>query len=191
MANFLCPPWLGYFLLNPLRKLLENPDKILAPFIKEGMTILEPGCGMGYFTLPMARMVGPDGRVVIVEVQQKMLTGLDHRARKAGLSNRIEHRLVGPEGLGVEDLSDKVDLTVAIHMVHEVPDQTAFFLDVWKALKPGGRLLLIEPKGHVSIDRFKQSMATAERIGFKPDASFCDVAGRKALLIKHLPDEAA
>jgi len=191
MANFLCPSWLGYFLLNPLRKLLENPDKILGPFIKEGMTILEPGCGMGYFTLPMARMVGPEGRVVTVDVQQTMLTALDRRAKKAGLSNRIEHRLVGPGGLGLEDLSDKVDLAVAIHMVHEVPDQAAFFLDVWKALKPEGRLLFIEPKGHVSKDRFKQSMATAEKIGLESDVSFCDAAGRKALLIKRLPDEVA
>lgn len=191
MANDLCPPWIGYFLLSPLRRLFENPDRILGPFISEGMEILEPGSGMGYFTLPMARMVGPDGRVIIVEAQKKMLAGLDRRARKAGLSDRIDLRMAGPEGLGVEDLSEKIDLTVAIHVVHEVPDRSAFLLDVWRALKPGGRLLFIEPKGHVSKTRFAESIAAAEAAGFSPDAPFYDTSTRKALLAKHLSDEAA
>ena len=67
MARTICPSWLGYFLINPLRKLLENPDKILGQFVREGMTVLEPGCGMGFFTLPLARMVGPKGRVVVAD----------------------------------------------------------------------------------------------------------------------------
>ena len=62
MAEHLCPPWVGYLLLNPLRRLLENPDKMLGQFVQDGMVVLEPGCGMGYFTLPLARMVGPEGR---------------------------------------------------------------------------------------------------------------------------------
>ena len=64
MAAHVCPPWIGYFLLNPLRKLVENPRGIFEPFVREGMTVLEPGCAMGFFTLPLARMVGPSGRVV-------------------------------------------------------------------------------------------------------------------------------
>ena len=71
MAHQICPTWVGYLLLSPLRKLLENPDKILRCFIREGMTVLEPGCDMGYFTLPVARMVGPRGKVVAVDLQAK------------------------------------------------------------------------------------------------------------------------
>ena len=67
MANRVCPHWVGYLLINPLRNLFENPNKILGPFVQEGMTVLEPGCGMGYFTLPLARMVGPKGRIVAVK----------------------------------------------------------------------------------------------------------------------------
>ncbi|MBC8457841.1 MAG: class I SAM-dependent methyltransferase, partial [Deltaproteobacteria bacterium] len=95
MAEHVCPYWVGYLLLNPLRKLLENPDKILGPFVQEGMTVLEPGCGMGYFTLPLARMVGPKGRIVAVEIQQKMLSALERRARKEGVLDRIDLRQIG------------------------------------------------------------------------------------------------
>ena len=97
MAERVCPPWMGYLLINPLRKLLEKPNKLLGQFVEEGMTVLEPGSGMGYFTLPLARMVGPEGRVVAVEIQPKMLAVLERRAHKAGLSQRIELRQANEE----------------------------------------------------------------------------------------------
>ena len=72
MAHGVCPFWVGYLLLSPLRKLFESPDRILGPFVTEGMMVLEPGCGMGYFTLPLARMVGAKGKVVALEIQDKI-----------------------------------------------------------------------------------------------------------------------
>ena len=184
MADQVCPFWVGYLLLNPLRKLLENPDKILGQFVREGMIVLEPGCAMGYFTLPLARMVGPRGRVIAVEVQVKMLSALERRARKANLVDRIELRQAGAEGLGVEDLSGQVDFAVAIHMVHEVPEQAFFFEELWKALKPGGKLLVIEPKGHVSEAQFEQTLTTAENAGFRQEPLPGKVGGRSGLLVK-------
>ena len=184
MAGRVCPPWIGYFLLNPLRKLFENPDKMLGQFVRDGMVVLEPGCGMGYFTLPLARMVGPEGRVVAVELQGKMLSVLGRRASKAGLSDRIELRQAGAEGLDVEDLSGEVDFAAAIHLVHEIPDQTSFFTQVWKALKPGGKLLVVEPKGHVSLDQFEKTVATAKQTGLKRETLPGKAGNRKALLIR-------
>ena len=101
MADHICPLWVGRLLLSPLRKLVENPKKIFGPFVDEGMVVLEPGCAMGYFTLPLARMVGPEGRVIAVDIQPKMLAALERRARRAGLIERIEIREAGPDGLGV------------------------------------------------------------------------------------------
>ena len=184
MVEHVCPYWVGYLLLNPLRKLLENPYKILGPFIQEGMTVLEPGCGMGYFTLPLARMVGPKGRIVTVESQQKMLSVLKRRARKEGVLDRIELRQIGPKGLGVEDLSGAVDLSVALHMVHEVPDQPSFFNEIRKALKSGGKFLIVEPKGHVSQAQFDKTLAIAEKTGLKSEVLSHKVVGRGALLNK-------
>ncbi len=184
MAEHVCPFWVGYLLLNPLRKLLENPDKILGQFVREGMVVLEPGCGMGYFTLPLARMVGPRGRVIAVEVQAKMLSALDRRARKANLLDRIELRQVGAEGLGVEDLVGQIDFAVAIHVVHEVPEQAFFFEETWNSLKSGGKLLVIEPKGHVSEAKFEQTLMAAENAGFRQEPLPGKVGGRSGLLVK-------
>ena len=184
MARHVCPPWIGYLLLNPLRKLVENPDKILGPFVQEGMMVLEPGCGMGYFTLPLARMVGPQGRVVALEIQPKMLSVLERRARKTGLLDRIELRQIGTRGRSLEDLSGQVDFTAALHMVHEVPDQPSFFTEVWRTLRPGGKLLIVEPKGHVSQDQFEQTVSAAEEMGFKSETLPVKIGSRVALLVR-------
>ena len=93
MAKHVCPRWLGYFLLCPLRRLGQKPEKILAPFVSEGMTALDIGPGMGYFSLPMAQMVGPGGKVLCVDVQEKMLRSLGSRA--ARLVPRVRESLAG------------------------------------------------------------------------------------------------
>ena len=59
-----CPVWVGYLLASPVRKLIQNPKKLLSPYVEEGMTVLDAGCAMGFFSLPMARMVGPNGKVI-------------------------------------------------------------------------------------------------------------------------------
>ena len=84
MSNRVCPWWIGYILLNPLRRIRQDPRRLLGPLVREGMTVLEPGSGMGYFTLDLARMVGPGGRVVAVDLQDRMLKALRRRALKKG-----------------------------------------------------------------------------------------------------------
>ncbi|QTA83790.1 SAM-dependent methyltransferase domain-containing protein [Desulfonema limicola] len=64
MSKRVCPIWIGYLLLNPIIKLYQNPEKILSPYVSEGMTVLDMGCAMGYFSLPLARMVGTGGKVM-------------------------------------------------------------------------------------------------------------------------------
>src|SRR5512132_222320 len=121
MAHRVCPWWIGYLLVTPLRRWVHDPEKILGPYVSEGMTVLEPGPGMGFFTLELARRVGPSGKVVAVDVQSKMLAGLKRRAAKAGLLDRIDARLVAPEAMKLTGLSGKVDFTLAFAVVHEMP----------------------------------------------------------------------
>ena len=182
MTHRVCPFWVGYLLINPFRKLFERPNTLLGPFVQEGMIVFEPGCGMGFFTLPLARMVGPKGRVIAADIQPKMLSALSRRAQKAGLSDRIELRLIQENGLGVKDMSGKVDVAVALHVVHEVPDQASFFIEIRQSLKQSGKLLFIEPKGHVSQDQFAASVAVAENAGFVSEALPEKTGGRVALL---------
>ena len=85
----ICPWWGGYFIDNPLRRLLHNPEKIVGPYVQPGMTVMDVGCGMGFFSIAMAKMVGDSGRVIAVDLQQKMLDVLRQRATKAGVADRI------------------------------------------------------------------------------------------------------
>ena len=185
MAQHVCPIWVGYLLLNPIRRLMENPDKLFRPFVKERMTVLEPGCGMGFFTLPLARMVGPQGKVIVVEIQQKMLDALKRRAKRAGVHDRIDVRLAESNGLGTEDMTGQVDFAAAMHMVHEMPDRDLFFRETLRALKPGGRLLVIEPPGHVSKEQFEKTIAVATASGFDIDKDAEKVNRRGAVLVKN------
>jgi ubiquinone/menaquinone biosynthesis C-methylase UbiE len=166
MGHRVCPWWLGYWLINPLRRLGQNPEKILAPYVRQGMTILEPGPGMGFFTLDIARMVGPGGRVIAVDVQQKMLDRLRRRADKAGLSDRIGTRLAAAGSMGIGDLEGAVDFTAAFYVVHELPDTSRFFAEVAAASKPGATVIVVEPKGHVKEKTFAAELDSAAKAGF-------------------------
>src|SRR5512146_714238 len=128
--HHVCPWWLGYLLACPLRRLAHNPAAILAPYIRDGMTVLEPGPGMGFFTLELARRVGPAGRVVAVEIQPKMLDVLNRRATAAGLSGRLDVRLARPDSMDIADLAGKVDFALAFAVVHEMPAGHPFFREV-------------------------------------------------------------
>jgi ubiquinone/menaquinone biosynthesis C-methylase UbiE len=126
-----------------------QPCQILEPYVRVGMTVLEPGPGMGFFTLELARLVGPSGRVVAADIQPKMLDGLKRRAQKAGVVGRLDVRLAQPDALGLDDLRDKVDFVLAFAMVHEMPSASRFFQEASRAMMAGANLLLAEPAGHV------------------------------------------
>ncbi len=166
MGN-VCPSWLGYVLINPLRRLVENPRRMLAPFVREGMTVLEVGPGMGFFTLDLARMVGPRGRVVAVDVQAAMLDGLRRRLGRAGLGSRVDGRLARPQTLAAGDLEGQVDLVLALYVVHETEEQEAFFRELRGLLGPEGRVLVVEPPLHVSKAAFERTVAIAREAGFE------------------------
>ena len=180
----ICPPWLGYFLASPVRKLWQDPHAILSPFVTAGMTVLEPGPAMGFFTLELARLVGPSGRVVAVDVQARMLEALQRRARKRSLDGRIEMRLATGDGMGIADLGGRVDFALAFAMVHEVKDHARFFAEVAGALKTGGRVLLAEPRGHVSDELFAEFLRLARANGLGVADGPAITASRTAVMVK-------
>ncbi len=87
--SHVCPWWIGCLLVRPIRRWFQNPEQILSLHISEGMTVLDIGPGMGFFTVPAGRMVGDTGRVTAVDFQQKMLNAPAKRAEQAGVVNRI------------------------------------------------------------------------------------------------------
>jgi ubiquinone/menaquinone biosynthesis C-methylase UbiE len=167
MSHRVCPWWLGYFLISPLRRWLQNPAEILDGYVHPGMTALEPGPGMGFFTLELLRLVGPAGRVIAVDVQPKMIDRLKRRADKAGLLSRLDARLASAQSMALKDLAVSVDFTLAFAVVHEFPDTRDFFRQIAAASKPGASLLLAEPLGHVKSATFEDEITAAGESGFQ------------------------
>lgn len=167
MPQRVCPWWLGYLLASPIRRLVQDPQKVVAPYVREGMTVLEPGPGMGFFTLEIARLVGLSGRVVAVNIQPRMLSSLKRRAARAGFLERVETREATPKSLQIADLASAVDFTLAFALLHEVPDPTAFFEEIAAASKRGAGLLFAEPAGHVKPADFETELKAAINAGFE------------------------
>jgi 2-polyprenyl-3-methyl-5-hydroxy-6-metoxy-1,4-benzoquinol methylase len=165
--HHVCPVWVGYLLANPIRRVFQNPEKILSPHVTPGMRVLDVGSAMGFFSLPMARLVGPSGRVVCVDLQQKMLDTLARRARRAEILDRIEARLCTVDSLCITDLHSQIHLALVFAVVHEIDNPTRFFSEVHHTLTPGGRVLFAEPKGHVRGHAFDESLSMAERTGLR------------------------
>jgi len=146
MASRVCRWWHAYLFDNPLRRLHHKPEEMLAPYVKEGMTVMDVGCGMGFFSIGMAKMVGGDGRVIAVDIQPKMLEVLNRRARRKGLDRRIRLHRCSPDDLGVDE---QVDFALAFWVAHEAADKETFADQIARCLKPSATLLVAEPAIHV------------------------------------------
>lgn len=184
--SHVCPWWLLPTFDNPLRRLIQNPYRILGQFVRPGNTTVDLGCGMGYFSIPLARLAGPTGKVICIDVQQQMLDGLRRRAEKAGVLSNITLHRCEPARLGIPEPADFV---LAFWMLHEVPDQRAFLTEVQAHLKPTGRFLLVEPIGHVGGQAFRRSIETAELVGLVIVDKPAVVASRSALFAARQADQ--
>jgi ubiquinone/menaquinone biosynthesis C-methylase UbiE len=148
-----------------VRRLVESPKTLVLPLLKPGDRVLELGPALGFFTLAVAEAVGATGKVVCVEVQEKMLARLGKRLAKRGLRDRTDLRLCSHQDLGLGDLTERCDLALAIHVVHETISPAATVTALARTLKPGGQLLIIEPPGHCSPSLFEAEVAAAEQAG--------------------------
>jgi len=158
-----CPWWLCFTFDNPLRKIIHDPIAILSPYVQQGDTVIDIGPGMGYFTIPLAMLVGSTGRVTAIDIQQKMLSALMARAQKKRVADKIKTHLAGPDSIG---FNQKVDFILAFWMMHEVPDQKKFLSEIRNIMKPEGLFLLVEPVIHVSRKNFARVIETAKELGF-------------------------
>ncbi len=176
-----CPWWACYLFDNPVRKLFHDPYKMLSPYVKEGFTVIDIGPGMGYFTIPLLRLVGKDGRVIAVDIQEKMLAVLRRRAIKAGVDANLITHLSKPNDFG---LKKKADFIVAFWMLHEVTDQIRFLKDVKKLMKRTACVLIVEPRLHVAKTAFDRTIRMARQSGFKIE-DYPLVSLSRAILLTH------
>ncbi|MCI0541455.1 MAG: class I SAM-dependent methyltransferase [Verrucomicrobiales bacterium] len=178
-----CPAWFAWAINNPLRRWIHRPNEILGQLVAPGFTVVELGCGSGPFTIALAQMVGPAGRVIAADVQAAMLNKVQKRVAKAGLQNRVELHPCELKHIG---LSVHVDFVLAFWMVHEVPNAKALFAELHEALNPDAKVLLVEPKLHVGRREFEKEVEAALGAGFELLARPSVRLSRAALFVKPL-----
>ena len=162
--NRVCPVELAGSLDNKIRKWFQNPQKILAPYIKEGMNVLDIGCGPGFFSIELAKMIGKDGKIFSVDLQEGMLQKIRNKIHGTELEERI--KLIKSEEDQI-NVPEKVDFILAFYMVHEVPNKNSFFETLKNVLNEKGQFLVVEPKlFHVTKKEFGLTMQIAEQAGF-------------------------
>ena len=159
-----CPWWFGYSFDNPFRRFFHDPDEIFEGVVQPGQTVVDIGCGMGYFSIALARIVGPGGKVIALDVQPQMIKRARRRAEHQGLAERIEFRVCTANDIGVRE---SVDFVLAFWVVHEIEDLESFLIRVRSLLKPGGRIMIVEPNWHVSSRRFADMVETVLKNGFE------------------------
>lgn len=163
--NRVCPVELANSLDSRVRRWLQNPRKILLPYITEGMTVLDIGCGPGFFSIEMAKLVGEKGRVIAADLQEGMLQILSDKIKGTTLENRIALMKCDKDNINV---SDKVDFILAFYMVHEVPDKERLFASLKSILKENGKFLIVEPGFfHVTKKEFASTIEKSVKAGFK------------------------
>jgi ubiquinone/menaquinone biosynthesis C-methylase UbiE len=163
-GEHVCPWWCCFLFDNPIRKLFHIPTQLLGPYVHEGFTVIDVGPGMGYFTIPLCRLVGESGKVIALDVQKQMLSRLTKRAEKAGVLPRLHTVLGTSENLVIDE---KADFILTFWMVHEVPVQGEFLRDIKNQLKPQGQYLLVEPKIHVNERAFERTIEEAIKAGLR------------------------
>lgn len=159
----ICPVEKAGGLDNSVRRLLQNPQKILRPYINKGMTVLDIGCGPGFFTIEIAKMLSNSGKVIAADLQEGMLEKLIQKIRGTELEQIIEIHKCQNDNIGVKE---NVDFVLAFYMIHEVLNQDKLFLELKSILKPNGMIYIIEPKFHVSKKSFDDMINRIINIGF-------------------------
>jgi ubiquinone/menaquinone biosynthesis C-methylase UbiE len=163
-SGHICPHQLSFFLDNRFRRWLQPPRKIIAPYLQKGATAVDVGCGPGFFTIDMAKLVGPQGKVVAVDLQPRMLSLVRQKALRHNVADRIVFHQCHPERI---DLQVKADFVLAYYMIHETPNPKRFIEELKEMLAGKGQLLIVEPKMHVSRTAFEEMVSMAGQIGFR------------------------
>ena len=145
LYHFPAPAFIGRFLGSDLRRWVQPPDKLIERSgIKQGMTVMDFGCGSGAFTPFVARVVGEKGKVYAVDIQSAMLKQLECKLSR--LENRdirnIEPRQASAYDLPFEDGS--LDLVYMVTVLMEIPDRSRALREIKRVLKPGGILAVTE-----------------------------------------------
>lgn len=178
-----CPFWLGRLveLDNPIAR--ENRASAIVGHLglAPGMRALDIGCGPGRITIPLARAVGPSGRVIAVDVQPEMLGRVEAKARAAGLANiSFVQAAMGTGALAVAP----VDRVVLVTVLGEIPERRVALREIFAALVPGGILSVTETVFDPHYQRRETVEVLASEAGFRVSGCFGNRAAYTIHLVK-------
>ncbi len=161
----ICPSWFAFSLNNRLRRMVQDPDRILSPYIKPGSICADIGCGPGYFTIDMARLTSPEGRIIAIDMQPRMLEKMRKNSEQAGVSEHITAHQCKADDLMIPE---KLDFALVFWMVHEVPkkQRAGFFRQLRAAMNKNGQVLVTDPEVPWMGSDFRYSVEAAVNEGF-------------------------
>jgi ubiquinone/menaquinone biosynthesis C-methylase UbiE len=167
---------------SKIRKIIQDPKRIVKKYVKEGMSVLDVGCGPGLFSFEMAKIVGPKGKIIATDIQQEMLDKLKNKISRLEIEKRIKIHKCEKNKIG---LNKKFDFVLAFYVAHEVENKDRFFNELNHLMKKGKNLLIAEPIFHVSKNNFEETLEKAEKQGFKIIQRPKGFLSRFALLTKN------
>ncbi|MDK2980755.1 MAG: hypothetical protein PWQ55_1102 [Chloroflexota bacterium] len=166
-----CPAWLGWMveLDNPIFR--NDSAKVIVSHLdlQPGMQVLDYGCGPGRLSLPMARVLAPQGRVTAVDLQAEMLARVRAKAEAEQLDN-ITYVQADPQGAHLPD--DTYDCAILVTVLGEILDQQRALREVYAVLKPGGMLSITEVIADPHFQSREKVLDLARAAGFEEQARF-------------------
>jgi len=179
------------------REAEENSSLLLENLgLKEGMTVCDMGCGNGYHTLRLARLVGEKGRVLAVDIQPEMLDLLKERAEAEKIANvqPILGTLTDPKLP-----PGKLDLILCVDVYHEFSHPVHMLAAMRKSLKPGGKLVLVEFREEdpqvpiLPLHKMSKKQILKELLanGYKLDAEFNELPWQHVMFFQTSDERSA
>jgi SAM-dependent methyltransferase len=159
------PRALAPFLESPLRGLsLPRRQTLERSGLRPGQTVLELGSGPGFFTLEAARMVGPEGKLYVVDVQPDMIERVREKVRQAGLTN-VEVQVADARHLPFAN--GTFDVAFLVTVLGELPDKGRALRELRRVLKPNGRLSITERMPDPGYPLIEEVVGWAQGVGFE------------------------
>jgi ubiquinone/menaquinone biosynthesis C-methylase UbiE len=172
--SFPCPSWLTFLLENPYMESKAGSSVLIERIgLKEGMRVLDVGCGPGRLTIPFAEHVGVKGDVVALDIQERMLKKLVRRVKDNSIAN--VRFVLGGAGQGKIQEENSFDRAVLVTVLGEIQDKKGALEEIFKALKPGGILSVTEVFPDPDFQRQSKVLRLAATAGFVLDRKYGNI----------------
>ena len=147
---------------SKFRRMFHNPNKILKPYIKKNMTVLDVGCGPGVFSIEMANLMEGTGRVISIDMQKDMLEIIRSKIQGTAVEKSIVLHQCSQNALNIKE---KADFVLMFYMVHEVPNKENLFNEILPLVNKDGLIMIVEP-GLLSKREFTAAVNLVLKNGF-------------------------